>query len=92
MSGDCITKGEELNERTKGEELNQQNKIEGVYYLVLSELKKDGESKGKDGTDREGKKREEGLIRKPHEFNTLCDVKSCMIIYNQNQSPEIWPL
>lgn len=42
------------------------------------------------------KKRKEGLIRKMHEFTTLCDVSACMIIYAPNQEkgssePEIWP-
>ncbi|KAL6515225.1 hypothetical protein OROHE_018857 [Orobanche hederae] len=42
------------------------------------------------------KKRKEGLIRKMHEFTTLCDVSACMIIYGPKQEkgsvePEIWP-
>ncbi|KAL0422236.1 UNVERIFIED_CONTAM: Agamous-like MADS-box protein [Sesamum latifolium] len=45
------------------------------------------------------KKRKEGLIRKMHEFTTLCDVSACMIIYGPKQDkgggsnvdPEIWP-
>ncbi|KAH6813716.1 hypothetical protein C2S51_022734 [Perilla frutescens var. frutescens] len=42
------------------------------------------------------KRRKEGLIRKMHEFSTLCDVSSCIIIYgprNENGriEPEIWP-
>ncbi|GER41481.1 MADS-box transcription factor [Striga asiatica] len=37
------------------------------------------------------KKRKEGLIRKMHEFTTLCDVSACMIIYGPNSEPEIWP-
>ncbi|KAL8537832.1 hypothetical protein ACS0TY_012824 [Phlomoides rotata] len=43
------------------------------------------------------KKRKEGLIRKMHEFTTLCDVRACMIIYGPKQEngppaePEIWP-
>ncbi|KAL8528764.1 hypothetical protein ACS0TY_006282 [Phlomoides rotata] len=42
------------------------------------------------------KKRKEGLIRKMHEFTTLCDVRACMIIYgpkpeNGPVEPEIWP-
>ncbi|GFP97800.1 agamous-like mads-box protein agl92 [Phtheirospermum japonicum] len=43
------------------------------------------------------KKRKEGLIKKMHEFTTLCDVKACMIIYGPKQEetglsdPEIWP-
>ncbi|KAL8027815.1 hypothetical protein ABFX02_14G121500 [Erythranthe guttata] len=48
------------------------------------------------------KKRKEGLIRKMHEFATLCDVSACMIIYAppkqpnaaadaDDQVPEIWP-
>ena len=42
------------------------------------------------------KKRKEGLMRKIHEFATLCDVDACMIIYGPRQeSPSmesgIWP-
>ncbi|KAL2460568.1 MADS box transcription factor [Abeliophyllum distichum] len=42
------------------------------------------------------KKRKEGLMRKMHEFTTLCDVSACMIIYPPKQDkntvePEIWP-
>ncbi|KAL7157372.1 hypothetical protein ABFS83_02G073500 [Erythranthe nasuta] len=45
------------------------------------------------------KKRKEGLVRKMHEFTTLCDVGACMIIYGPKQDkaavgpaePEIWP-
>ncbi|CAA2998542.1 agamous-like MADS-box AGL80 [Olea europaea subsp. europaea] len=42
------------------------------------------------------KKRKEGLMRKMHEFTTLCDVSACMIIYPPTQDkntvePEIWP-
>ncbi|KAL6522630.1 hypothetical protein OROMI_031588 [Orobanche minor] len=44
------------------------------------------------------KKRKQGLIRKMHEFTTLCDVPACMIIYGPKQEtggpssePEIWP-
>ncbi|XP_057773372.1 agamous-like MADS-box protein AGL80 [Salvia miltiorrhiza] len=38
------------------------------------------------------KKRKEGLIRKVHEFTTLCDVSACMIIYGPGPlQPEIWP-
>ncbi|KAL3538506.1 hypothetical protein ACH5RR_001872 [Cinchona calisaya] len=43
------------------------------------------------------KKRKEGLMRKIHEFTTLCDVHACMIIYSPKQEknspvePEIWP-
>ncbi|KAL3843668.1 hypothetical protein ACJIZ3_001071 [Penstemon smallii] len=43
------------------------------------------------------KKRKEGLMRKMHEFTTLCDVSACMIIYGPKQEkgtssePEIWP-
>ncbi|KAL6494762.1 hypothetical protein OROGR_031562 [Orobanche gracilis] len=44
------------------------------------------------------KKRKQGLIRKMHEFATLCDVPACMIIYGPKQEtgspspePEIWP-
>ncbi|KAL6545713.1 hypothetical protein OROGR_009587 [Orobanche gracilis] len=42
------------------------------------------------------KKRKDGLIRKIHEFTTLCDVSACMIIYGPKQEkgsvePEIWP-
>lgn len=50
------------------------------------------------------KKRKEGLVRKMHEFTTLCDVSACMIIYGPKQdgssssisssstvNPEIWP-
>ncbi|KAL3621208.1 hypothetical protein CASFOL_036120 [Castilleja foliolosa] len=42
------------------------------------------------------KKRKQGLIRKIHEFTTLCDVSACMIIYGPNQEsgraePETWP-
>lgn len=43
------------------------------------------------------KKRKEGLVRKMHEFTTLCDVSACMIIYGPKQDkggsndPEIWP-
>ncbi|KAL3614360.1 hypothetical protein CASFOL_042434 [Castilleja foliolosa] len=40
--------------------------------------------------------RKQGLIRKIHEFTTLCDVSACMIIYGPNQEsgrsePETWP-
>ncbi|KAL3614368.1 hypothetical protein CASFOL_042442 [Castilleja foliolosa] len=42
------------------------------------------------------KNRKQGLIRKIHEFTTLCDVSACMIIYGPNQEsgrsePETWP-
>ncbi|KAI5661642.1 hypothetical protein M9H77_20965 [Catharanthus roseus] len=43
------------------------------------------------------KKRKEGLLRKIHEFTTLCDVSACMIIYGPKQEaiagvePEVWP-
>lgn len=39
------------------------------------------------------KKRKEGLVRKLHEFTTLCDVKACMIIYGPQGAtqPEIFP-
>ncbi|PIN18595.1 MADS box transcription factor [Handroanthus impetiginosus] len=42
------------------------------------------------------KKRKEGLIRKMHEFTTLCDVSACMIIYGPKQEkgpvePDVWP-
>ncbi|CAI9770145.1 unnamed protein product [Fraxinus pennsylvanica] len=42
------------------------------------------------------KKRKEGLMRKMHEFATLCDVSACMIIYPPTQDkntvePETWP-
>ncbi|XP_051146974.1 agamous-like MADS-box protein AGL11 [Andrographis paniculata] len=45
------------------------------------------------------KKRKEGLIRKMHEFTTLCDVTACIIIYGPRSAsssssaaePEIWP-
>lgn len=43
------------------------------------------------------KKRKEGLVRKMHEFATLCDVDACIIIYGpRNETggrvePEIWP-
>ncbi|KAL3641127.1 hypothetical protein CASFOL_016095 [Castilleja foliolosa] len=43
------------------------------------------------------KKRKEGLVKKIHEFTTLCDVKACMIIYGPKQEetglfePETWP-
>ncbi|KAH6784971.1 hypothetical protein C2S52_009930 [Perilla frutescens var. hirtella] len=39
------------------------------------------------------KKRKEGLIRKLHEFTTLCDVNACMIIYGPNPGTEaeVWP-
>lgn len=42
------------------------------------------------------KKRKEGLVRKIHEFTTLCDVDACMIIYgprqeNPSMEAEIWP-
>ncbi|CAA0841532.1 MADS-box transcription factor family protein [Striga hermonthica] len=42
------------------------------------------------------KKRKEGLVRKMHEFTTLCDVSACMIIYGPKQQehdsePETWP-
>ncbi|XP_022861491.1 MADS-box protein defh21-like [Olea europaea var. sylvestris] len=42
------------------------------------------------------KKRKEGLMRKMHEFTTLCDVNACVIIYPPKQDknteePEVWP-
>ncbi|CDO97614.1 unnamed protein product [Coffea canephora] len=42
------------------------------------------------------KKRKEGLMRKIHEFATLCDVDACMIIYGPKQESAsmesgIWP-
>lgn len=40
------------------------------------------------------RKRKDGLIRKMHEFTTLCDVNACMIIWQESSAatePEIWP-
>lgn len=38
------------------------------------------------------KKRRKGLMKKVSELSTLCDVRSCLIVYGHNEAtPEVWP-